>query len=441
MADNRPNILLILTDQQRFDIMSNTGNRIGARTPAMDALAREGVLFNNAFCTSPICGPSRATIMTGMFPSQAGVHANLGPAQPLSPAKITIGNRMQSIGYETAYHGKWHLGGDMHEFGWELAQESGHDANALHDATAFYRRDWFAHKRPFFQVASFLNPHDLYFFDPLDRSGPPGEPWVGQTDPLTNKPLPQQQNSRRDWSQEKWGAYRRFYAQCLERADAHVGELMHQLTCSGFAHNTWVIFASDHGDSAGENGLAFKGPWMYDGVLRVPLIVVPPRTRFTGKGKGSTGDECFRGRTCDELVSLIDLVPTILDLSGAPADASLPGRSLVPHLTEKPTGAKGHEAIFAEWHQYGAFVSPIRTVRTRGWKYNHYLGFGEELYDMDADPKELTNLAGVPAHASVQSDLKRTLDAHIERTNDPFYSHKPTLLDKTSPKSGSLVES
>ncbi len=431
MPDKRPNIVVVLTDQQRLDTIAAMGNRLGVATPAMDALVREGVTFTNAFCASPVCGPSRATIMTGLYPSQTGVHANLGPCQPLSSSKTTIANRMQEIGYETAYHGKWHLGGHLPDYGWEHAFESGYDDTTLTAACQFYRRDWMVNKRPFFQVVSFLNPHDLYFFDPLEIPSDIGQPWIGQDDPLTNKPQPQKHYSSRDWPQSKWAAYRAFYGKCLQRADASVGELMHQLRCSGFAHNTWVIFASDHGDQSGENGLAFKGPWMYDGVLRVPMIVVPPRTRFVGKGKGDVTDERFEGRVCDAMVSLTDIVPTVLDLGGAPAAAELSGRSLIPHVKAGHEKAKGHDAVFAEWHQSGKYVTPIRTVRTSQWKYNHYLSFGEELYDLATDPKELTNLAGVAAHQPIQTDLKRQLDAHIQRTNDPFYSLHPTNPDGT----------
>src|SRR5688572_2635051 len=102
MPDPRPNILLLMTDQQRFDTIASLGGVFGAQTPAMDSLVREGVTFDRAYCTAPICGPSRSSIMTGLTPTQAGIHGNLGnPCSPLNTAKLTIGNRLQAVGYET----------------------------------------------------------------------------------------------------------------------------------------------------------------------------------------------------------------------------------------------------------------------------------------------------------------------------------------------------
>jgi hypothetical protein len=199
MPDPRPNILLIMTDQQRLDTIASMGGAFGARTPAMDSLVREGVSFDRAYCTAPICGPSRASIVTGLTPTQAGIPGNLGNScSPLNTAKLTIANRLQAVGYETAYHGKWHLGGDLTDYGWEHADETGYDDEALRKACLFYRRDWMVTKRPWFQVVSFLNPHDLYFYDPADTTAPPVEPWPSQADDLEVKPWPQRFHARPD---------------------------------------------------------------------------------------------------------------------------------------------------------------------------------------------------------------------------------------------------
>ena len=165
MAVTRPNVLFVMTDQQRFDTMSACGTAFGVRTPAMDKLCKYGVVFDRAFCTAPICGPSRSTIMTGLFPSQAGIHANLGnPCAPLNERHLTVGHRMQAAGYETAYHGKWHLGGDVADYGFEITCDNSHDASTVTEAARYWRnRDWLTAKRPFFSVVS-LNGSARHLF-------------------------------------------------------------------------------------------------------------------------------------------------------------------------------------------------------------------------------------------------------------------------------------
>jgi choline-sulfatase len=422
-----PNILLVLTDQQRFDGLSAHGKAFGVETPHMDALVRRGVDFTRAYCAAPISGPARASLMTGLTPTQAGVYGNLGePCAPLRTAIPTIANRMQAAGYETVYHGKWHLGGELRQYGWEVGFECSHDATTVREAARFYRdRDWIVHKRPFFHVVSLLNPHDIYFLDLL-REDPVALPrWPNQGDDRSAKPWPQ--SARRDpvaWTEGRFENYRRFYGEKLRAVDALVGELVDEMTCSGFATNTWIVFSSDHGDMAGEHGIPFKGPYMYDGVTRVPFVVAPPRFGVTGKVPTDPKWKDFPARASSALVSHLDLAPTVLDLAGLPPAPELAGRSLVPHLLEgRPFG---REAAFAEWHGMGKFVTPIRMVRTERWKYTNYVGVGEELYDMEADPAEMANLAGAPSRASELERHRALLRAQVEATGDPFFSLKPS---------------
>ncbi len=431
MKDDRPNILLVMTDQQRFDTIAAHGGAFGAKTPVMDNLVRRGVTFDQAFCTTPICSASRASIMTGLFPTQTGVFANLGnPCQPMSPSIDTIGHRMQAAGYQTTYYGKWHIGAVPSDYGFEKVFNSSHDEATTYEATRFYReRDWLDNKRPFFQVVSYLNPHDVYFFDPEAEIREPrlAPPAVVSTmnDTLEGKPFPQQHYQAKNWSADRWQRYWQWYAKCLEDTDAQIGKLLHEHLCGGFAPNTWIIFTADHADSSGEHGLPFKGPWMYDGVLRVPLIVMPPQMRFTGKGKGVGEDPEPEPRRTSRLTSLIDIVPTIMELAGIPADPALPGKSLLPEVQGKKDG-QTHEAVHAEWYRSGKFTTPIRTVRTATHKYNHYLGYGEELYDLKSDPGEMKNLAKDAAAAKPLADLRQTLASHLKRIDDPFLSHRPT---------------
>ena len=436
----KPNILLVMTDQQRWDTMSAHVNHFAARTPGMDYLVRHGVTFANAYCTAPICTPSRACLMTGQYPSQVGMHANLSaPCGPLDEGIGTIADRLQAVGYQTVYCGKSHLGGDLGHYGFEKAFENGHDATTLTEACRYWRnRDWAVNKRPFFQIVSFVNPHDVYFLDPDEQCPPELPPWPSKDDDLSTKPWPQRfSRGGGGWTPQRWEYYRRFYRSKVEKVDASIATLLDELVCTGYAPTTWVFFTADHGDMAGEHGLPFKGAYMYEGVTRVPLVVMPPRKRLLGaKNMNPAGATEFTPLVFDGLVSHIDLAPTMLELAGltvAAGDSTgraapeLPGRSLLPILEGR--SRDGDEAVFAEWHQMGKMVTPIRMVRAGRWKYNLYLHNGEELYDLDADPHELNNLADRCEFGQAKADLRKRLLAHIERTRDPFFSYQPTDRD------------
>ena len=329
---DHPNILLVMTDQQRFDTISGWVNNFHCRTPTMDTLLANGVGFSNAYCTAPICCPSRAAMMTGLFPSATGMEGNIGnPSPPLRVDIGTIGDRLQKVGYETVYHGKSHLGGDLRQYGFEIAYENSHDESTRIEASRYWRnKDWIVSKRPFFHVVSFMDPHDIYFLEPGVEREVTMEPWDNQKDDLSTKPWPQAQfNKGKGFSRERWQYYREFYASRCERVDRQMQLLLEELVCGGFGNDTWVIFTADHGDMGGEHNLAFKGPWMYEGQTHVPLIIVPPRTGFGGKDETSSKVP-FKPFISDVLTSNIDLVPTMLDIAGQPADPNLQGRSLLP---------------------------------------------------------------------------------------------------------------
>jgi arylsulfatase A-like enzyme len=414
MPSPRPNILLLLTDQQRFDTIRALGSSFSARTPHLDRLAQTGVSFERAYCTAPVCSPSRATLMTGLYPGQAGMPGNLNsPCPPLSTSLSTVGKMMRDAGYDTAYHGKWHLGGDLHAHGFDVAGECSHDETTRLLASCFWKdHDWMTNTRPFFHVVSFLNPHDLYFYDPDERVGGFRRPWNN----IPAAPdLPQSSRTRQvNWPEEKWGSYSEFYSRLLERVDADIGETLHQLRCSGYFSNTWIIFTSDHGDMAGEHDLPFKGPFGYEGVTRVPLIIVPPQSRFLGSSAPGTFAHEIPPGTRPHLCSLLDIVPTILDLAGAAVAPELSGRSLLPVL-HNPQAAAPHDHVFASWHRPG-----LRLIRSVEWKYILHENGEEELYNLAEDPAETKNLASHPPAAATRATLAGRLQMHLEDTNDPF---------------------
>ena len=412
-ASPRPNILLLLTDQQRFDTIRALGSSFAAKTPHLDALVRAGVTFENAFCTAPVCSPSRSTLLTGLFPGQAGMPSNLNsPCPPLSTRLTTVANRMQAAGYQTAYHGKWHLGGEIREYGFEIAEECSHDETTRLLASRFWKdRDWMIHQRPFFHIVSFLNPHDHYFYDPEQGIPDFRRPW-GNSRP---EKLPAAARARQaEWPEERWGAYFEFYSQLLERVDADIGETLHQLRCSGFFGNTWIIFASDHGDMAGEHDLPFKGPFLYEGVMRVPLIVVPPQSRFLGpQAPGTFAHDIPPGRR-SQLCSLADIVPTVLDLAGVAPAADLPGRSLLPVVRDAAAAAP-HEFVFASWHR-----PALRMARSNEWKYIAHENGEEELYHLAEDPSECRDLSAEASAAGAKTRLRTALNGHLTAVGDAF---------------------
>lgn len=410
--EGKPNILIVMTDQHRFDTIGAVCNNFNAKTPNIDKLVNRGVTFENAFCTAPVCCPSRATLMTGLHPSRAGVPGNSDA--PLNEGIGTIGDRMQAHGYETVYHGKSHLKGSLANYGFEIAYENSHDESTRIEAGRYWRnRDWITSKRPFFHVVSFLDPHDIYFLDGAATDPKNLSPWENSSDDLKNKPS-FQRKKRMDWSEERWQYYRRFYAERLERVDNEIGKLLDELYCSGYGCNTWVIFTADHGDMGGEHGIPFKGPFMYEGVMHVPLIIAPPDNTVGGKWKTVAKGGAFKPSLNGGLASLIDIVPTVMDLAGLPADPGLPGKSLVPALEGK--AIKGHDAVFCEWTDGVA----LRCVRTKNHKYVVYENGEEELYDLKADPAEMNNLTSDKASQKIRKELRRLLKAHLQEEGDSF---------------------
>ena len=424
--EQRPNIVLMMSDQQRWDTIAAHVDHFNSRTPTMDLMVRQGVLFSQAYTSCPVCTPARASIFTGKMPSQVGMPGNLGnPNPPLNQNITTLGHMMQQAGYLTVYHGKSHLGTKLGELGFREAFENSHDASTLTEAARFWRnRDWVVLKRPFFHVVSLMNPHDIYFLDPDQERPVELEPWPNQRDDRSTKPWPQRDYKRREGSSDqRWEYYRQFYRSRVEKLDQDLGLLLEELVMGGFGPNTWVILISDHGDLGGEHGVGFKGPFMYDCQVRIPLIIMPPRPGYPGPGPIAP-PAGFKPHVSGVLATNLDIVPTVLELAGVEPDASLAGRSLLPAVCGDETEIHGE--VFSELTMLGKRVAPIRMVRTKKWKYVFYLGHGEELYDLEADPWEMANLAGRAEQAKVKADLRARLLKMMVETNDPIFTQQPT---------------
>jgi len=424
----RPNILFVFSDQQHWRA---AGFQDGFfETPNLDRFAERATVFDQSFCTTPQCSPSRSSIMTGFYPSKTGVMANVGRPGGNPLRQRTIGKLLQEAGYRTGYFGKWHLGGDkLATAGWDedfgvTDKKSGGDSRVTQKAAEFLAAARNADK-PFALFVSYVNPHDIYRYldheiEPSKTEVPLPASWYKEK--FEGKPSVQKQfmledqgAHMRDKDETEWQHYRHCYRTKVALYDSELGGVLGALKEAGLGEDTIVIVTSDHGDMDANHRMVFKGPFMYEHMVRIPLIVDVPR-RFGGANPH---------RINDLDVVNVDLVPTILDFCGIEATAC-DGVSLKPVLTGEGTGQKKRDYVIGQYYGKQRWVNPVRMLRTSEFKYNRYIRHGEELYDLRNDPDELVNLAADPGYAGTKTELASELDAWIKANDDPFYSLVPT---------------
>ena len=405
----RPNILLITTDQQQVGAMSAAGNP-WLKTPAMDAIAANGVYFMKSYCPYPLCSPSRASLHTGRPPHEIRVDQNTVPIDPAVPIS---GQVFRAAGYDTGYAGKWHLPDTYPSdgiAGYEVLNKTTRHGKLAHDvdeatmnaAIEFLRRK---HEKPFLLVASFINPHDICLL--AGEKGPLVEdvwkryqpPEGAEIPPLpVNFALaadapdaPAKKRGQNAWDETQWRRYRYAYWRMVEDVDRQVGLLMDALRESGREEDTLVIFTSDHGEGAGSH--RWTGKMMYfEEEVAVPLIVA---------WKGVTP----AGRIDRQhLVSTLDVLPTLCDYAGVPPPPSMRGESL-RGIIDNPS-RPGHEFVAAEMAQ-GSAAGRTRSfmIRTDIFKYMIFPGVAEAaptelLFNLETDPGELKNIAREPTSAA-----------------------------------------
>ena len=426
MPERRPNILFIITDQQYAGAMSCAGNP-DVYTPNMDSLAATGVRFTRAYCTHPLCGPQRASFMTGLFPHQNGATSNNTPINSKYKGR-TLGNLLADAGYDCALAGKWHVPGTTpEESGLEVICGSRDDEVPLR-AIEFMQRD---RDNPFFLFASFINPHDICQVarnQPLPQGPVPEPATVAECPNLpANFAIPPyspdilqmlRQANRRvyptiEYTEDDWRRLRFYYYRLCEKVDAEIGVLLNGLRDLGREEETYIIFTSDHGDGHGAHNWNQKTS-LYEEVINIPFII---------SHKGAT-----RAGSVDNthLVSLgLDLLPTLCDVGGARVPEGLEGLSLRP-LAEGNAPDEWRRELVVETIMDiapgpgGSGAS--RVVLTDRYKYSAYpLGrYREQLVDLQTDPGEMVNLAVNARFEDELDDHRRRLRAWCKKTEDEF---------------------
>ncbi|MEM7624006.1 MAG: sulfatase-like hydrolase/transferase [Planctomycetota bacterium] len=443
-SDARPNVLVIVTDQQHAGMMSGTGNP-WLKTPAMDGLAARGTRFDRTYATNPVCVPSRFSLWTGHYASRVGVRHNGDKAGPELGefTKRSLGHVFRRAGYDTVYGGKVHLPGGFNNIGSHgFRVLTGNDREGLPDSCKDYFRQ--PRDKPFLMVASFINPHDscymairahdpdsglakqtprpmldamelpdglshrAFFADhcpPLPNNFEPTDHEPGSVDYLLRE-RPFRRHVREKWTTEDWRLHRWAYCRLTERVDAQIGRLLAALDQSGERDNTLIVFTSDHGDMDGSHRLEHKTVF-YEESSRVPLIVCPPQNGPVDRDVQS--DAHGRVDSTHLVSNGLDLLPTLCDYAGIQPPKGLSGRS-VRALAEGQTPRDWREHAVIE-NQVGYMIHDGR------YKYARYEAgrVRDLLVDLKTDPGEMKNLAKDRETHAVRNDLRQRLKRELAR--------------------------
>lgn len=461
----RPNILWVCTDQQRFDTLQGLSNdRI--RTPNLAKFMADAVTFTNVFVQTPICSPSRGSFLTGRYPHSTGLRAN---GQYIRASELLVPRILADNNYTCGLAGKLHLapcaggrleteerihdGYSLFEWSHDLSETwPGHNAwrNWLGQqgvtlppfpkahvwgmpidpkytqtawcakvATDFMRanrgKPWmmsvniFQPHHPFFPTEEYLHRYDAKQMpDPAYKEGE-----------LDNKTPFQQLDHKAAYggtalsfvntSAEEHRVIKAAYYAMIEQVDTEMGHMLQALEETGQADNTIVIFMSDHGEMLGDHGIYLKGPYFYDCLTRVPLII-----RWPGHFQA--------GHKVDALVEMVDLAPTLLEAAGIPLPVGVQGRSLMPLLTGQSDTHR--DSVYMEFYNanFTYSIPPmITSVRTAEWKLNYcdHAQYGE-LYDLHNDPGEFNNVWNEAHHKDTQQQMMQLLLTRMIDTLDPL---------------------
>jgi len=432
-ADERPNFVIMMTDDQRWDAMSCAGNPI-IRTPNMDRLAAEGMRFTNMFVTNSLCAPSRATLLTGMYSHSHGVIDNKRRAIPRDIPILS--DYLREAGYQVAFCGKSHVRGALRDRQWDYYfgyQGQGRYLNPviregvdgedrvyqgyMDDIVTSKAIEWLKTgrdpNRPFCLFLWFKAPHrswirarrhhDLFRTVAIpkpptydeDLRGYPGKPPA----------FVQANNKIGDFPDVRSLEFVKDYYATIVAVDENIGRLLDALEQLGILDSTCILHTGDNGFFLGE-WRAFDKRFMHEPSIRVPLLIRYPKLIKPGS-------------VCDRMVLNIDISPTVLDLAGLKVPEHMHGRSMVPLL-------KGEETDWRKdwYYEYFEFPGPHsvqkhRGIRTERWKLIHYYEVDQfELYDLQNDPEERVNLADDPAYQELKARLLKRIEELRKQTGD-----------------------
>jgi arylsulfatase A-like enzyme len=459
----RPNFLLIVCDQERYDMVGVNGSAM-CKTPYIDTLAREGMCFTNVYTPIGICTSARASLLTGLYPHAHGMLNNChGDDAILTelPAELpTFSQLMADAGYRMGYVGKWHVGRELGPESrgfmdvvsevYNVVTAEGHprvldpisvhfpeeemiiagidplpiertESHLLADATIHLLESYAGQEQPFFLRLDFPGPHHAYM-PPVPFAGmydPASIPrWQSFDEDLSDKPALQRrmlaQHGVAGWSWKRWQRVIARYYEFMTFIDQEIGRVIATAKALGLADDTVIVHFADHGDMTGTHGGQFnKGPMMYDDVYHIPFIVRYPRMV-------SAGSECHA------FVRHMDLMATMLEMAGIPIPSDIHARSFVSLLDGSATELL--DAIYAEYHgeEWGLFSQ--RMLRTKDYKLVYNPHAIDELYDLTADPAEITNLIDDTRYASIHKELEAMLLRWMQETRDPLYQWSHRLL-------------
>ncbi len=460
------NIVFILADDHRYDAMSFMGNTI-VETPSIDSIARRGVHLRNAFVTTSLCSPSRATILTGLYAHQHKVVDNNTPV----PAGTTFFPQyLQRAGYQTALVGKWHMGGDdggpqpgfdhwvsFRGQGSYLPSPDGLNVDGqkvpqrgyITDELTGYALDWLKardRKRPFFLYLSHKGVHNDYV--PATRSSDfiPAERHRGTLDsrvftpPKSQSYTPELEAERPRWVRDQRNSWHgvdfpyhgtldvsyffKRYAETLMGVDESVGRVLDYLEKEKLLDSTLVIYMGDNGFAFGEHGLIDKRT-AYEESMRVPMVMQCPEL-FPG------------GRTVNEVVANLDIAPTILQAAGLEVPAAMIGKSLLPLARGEHVPWRTELLYEYYWERNFPQTPTVFALRGDRYKFIRYYGVWDvdELFDLQSDPQEMTNLAYSPDQAQrvkEMSDHMFALLAETKGTSIPLYPDRGPVFGLRSP--------
>lgn len=438
----KPNILLIMSDEHDPAVSGAYGNPI-AQTPTLDRIARNGVTFENAYCNSPLCVPSRMSFCTGRYVTRIGAFDNWFALASHEP---TLAHMVRKSGYTPYLTGKMHFLGPDNEHGFELlpasyphpvkrcgkwrdfadedcntrdrdrrfadfgAFESSktieHDLPITRDCVDFlHARKGQSDRTPYFLIAGYSSPHF-----PISVPEELLEKYRGRVpDPvipeghIESLPIHLQHIRRHfgvvETDPDLVRLGRESYYALVEWLDGEIAKILQALDESGEADNTIIIYTADHGEMLGEHGMWWKCNF-FEQSSRVPLIVSWP-------------EKCTGGQRHTQVCSLIDLSATILEMSGAEVPRWFDGDSLIPMLEN--TDAEWKDEAYCEYLGHG-IPSPMLMLRRGQYKLNWYHQGGLELYDLESDPGEFNNLANDPAQAERIRQMQERMFAILGKT-------------------------